>query len=112
MRYVFFVACLVGAVLAFPAFHAGHPTFFLCIFVGLLALSMLGVWDLVQARHGVLRNYPVLGHLRYILEFIRPELRQYFFESDTDGVPYNRSERALVYQRAKGQLDYRPFGTE
>ncbi len=112
MRYGFFAACLLGAVLTFPGFHAAHSSVYAAAFVILLLLSALGIWDLTQAKHGVLRNYPVLGHLRYILEFIRPELRQYFFESDIDGVPYNRSERALVYQRAKDQLDYRPFGTE
>src|SRR5262249_8949938 len=58
------------------------------------------------------RNYPILANIRFGLEKIRPEIRQYFLESDTDGTPFNRSKRAVVYQRAKGQLDKRPFGTQ
>ncbi len=75
------------------------------------ALSMLGLRDLFQKRHAVLRNYPISAHLRFLLENIRPEIRQYFFESETDGLPFSRSQRAIVYQRAKMQLDKRPFGT-
>jgi glutamate synthase domain-containing protein 2 len=76
-----------------------------------LLLTALGVYDLVQRRHSVLRNYPIIGHLRFLFEFIRPELRQYFFESDTDSIPFSRQQRAIVYQRAKQQIDARPFGT-
>ncbi|RBP06500.1 glutamate synthase domain-containing protein 2 [Roseiarcus fermentans] len=75
------------------------------------ALAALGVYDLVQTRHAVLRNYPIAAHLRFILEEIRPEMRQYFFESETDGLPFSRTQRAVVYQRAKMVLDKRPFGT-
>ena len=75
-------------------------------------LTTIGIGDLVQKRHSVLRNYPILAHLRFILEEIRPEIRQYFFESETDGTPFTRDRRALVYQRAKMQLDKRPFGTQ
>ena len=75
------------------------------------ALAALGIHDVTQQRHAVLRNYPILGHLRYLFEFIRPEMRQYFFESDTDTIPFSRQQRAIVYQRAKQQMDSRPFGT-
>ncbi len=75
------------------------------------ALSLLGVHDLAQKRHAVLRNYPISAHLRFLLEGIRPEMRQYFFESETDGLPFSRTQRAIVYQRAKMALDKRPFGT-
>ncbi len=75
-------------------------------------LSLLGVHDLRQTRHSVLRNYPISAHLRFLLEEIRPELRQYFFEGEKDGTPYSRDNRAIVYQRAKMQLDKRPFGTQ
>jgi glutamate synthase domain-containing protein 2 len=75
-------------------------------------LSLIGVWDMMQTRHSLRRNYPILANIRFGLEKIRPEIRQYFLESDTDGVPFNRSKRAVVYQRAKGQLDKRPFGTQ
>ena len=75
-------------------------------------LFVLGGWDLTQQRHAVLRNYPVWGHLRYMLEFIRPELRQYFLEDDTAETPFSRAQRSVVYQRAKRETDSRPFGTE
>ena len=61
--------------------------------------------------HAVLRNYPIAAHLRFIFEAIRPEMRQYFFEGEKDGMPFSRDQRAVVYQRAKSALDVRPFGT-
>nr|WP_041756055.1 FMN-binding glutamate synthase family protein [Bradyrhizobium sp. ORS 278] len=76
------------------------------------ALTALGVRDLLQKSHAVLRNYPISAHLRFILEEIRPEMRQYFFESEKDGMPFSRDTRAVVYQRAKMVLDKRPFGTQ
>lgn len=74
-------------------------------------LSLLGLRDLTQTRHAILRNYPIAAHLRFLLEDIRPEMRQYFFEGEKDGRPFSRDQRALVYQRAKKVLDKRPFGT-
>ena len=76
------------------------------------ALVILGLRDLAQPRHAILRNYPVIGHLRFLLEAIRPEMRQYFIESDTEAAPFSRAQRSLVYQRAKGAADKRPFGTQ
>ncbi len=75
-------------------------------------LAALGVHDLRQSPHAILRNYPVIGHLRFMLEYVRPELRQYFIESDREAVPFSRAQRSLVYQRAKGEPDNRPFGTQ
>ena len=74
-------------------------------------LTGVGIHDLYQSGHAILRNYPILGHLRFLLEKVRPEIRQYFFEADTDGRPFPRERRAIVYQRAKRQLDKKPFGT-
>ena len=76
------------------------------------ALAALGCYDLFQTRHAVLRNYPIAAHLRFLFEGIRPEMRQYFFEDEKTGTPFSRDKRALVYQRAKLQLDKRPFGTQ
>ena len=84
----------------------------LLVFIACTALVALGLHDLRQTRHAVLRNYPVTGHLRFLLEFIRPELRQYFIESDSEALPFSRAQRSLVYQRAKGEPDNRPFGTQ
>jgi len=79
---------------------------------GFGALTLLGIRDLIQERHAVLRNYPISAHLRFLLEEVRPEMRQYFFESEKDGKPFSRDTRAVVYQRAKMDLDKRPFGTQ
>ncbi|MFQ6605558.1 MAG: FMN-binding glutamate synthase family protein [Fidelibacterota bacterium] len=73
---------------------------------------LLGYWDMVQQKHALLRIYPVIGHLRFLFESIRPEIQQYFVESNIDGRPVSREFRDLVYQRAKGDRDTRPFGTQ
>ncbi|ABG29819.1 FMN-binding glutamate synthase family protein [Roseobacter denitrificans] len=80
-------------------------------FVVFAALTLLGIHDLRQPHHSILRNYPVLGHMRFLFEGIRPEIRQYLIESDQDEEPFSRDARSLVYQRAKGEEDKRPFGT-
>ena len=76
-----------------------------------IALIALGIYDLLQTKHSILRNYPVIGHMRFLFEGIRPEIRQYLIESDRDEEPFSRDERSIVYQRAKGEEDKRPFGT-
>ncbi|WP_409051328.1 FMN-binding glutamate synthase family protein [Variovorax sp. GrIS 2.14] len=112
-RYIAFALCVVGlvaslaTVLLWPWLWRGW------VGVGAFAvLSGTGVHDLRQTRHAILRNYPVIGHLRFLLEYIRPEMRQYFIESDAEAAPFSRAQRSLVYQRAKGEPDNRPFGTQ
>lgn len=78
----------------------------------LVAVLLLAGWDLLQRRHAILRNYPVLGHLRFALEGIRPEVQQYFVERNVDGRPFDRDTRSIVYERAKGTDAEEPFGTE
>ncbi len=78
----------------------------------LVPLIGLGTYDMLQTKHAIRRNFPLLGHGRYLLEGIRPEINQYFVESDTDGAPIPRNLRSLVYQRAKGDVDTVPFGTQ
>jgi len=80
-------------------------------FVIVIPIILRGILNLIQRKKTLLRLYPVLGHFRYLLEFIRPEIQQYFIESDTNGMPISREFRTLVYQRAKGVRDTRPFGT-
>ena len=75
-------------------------------------LALLGLWDVRQKRHSILRNYPVTGHMRFLLEGMGPELHQYVVESDQDGRPFNRDMRSVIYQRAKEVEDKKPFGTE
>ncbi|ASF07767.1 hypothetical protein NBRGN_060_00910 [Nocardia brasiliensis NBRC 14402] len=80
--------------------------------VALAALLGVGLYDLAQRRHAVLRNYPILGHMRYLLESLRPELQQYFIERNVDGRPYDRDIRTMIYERAKGIHGELSFGTE
>jgi len=75
-------------------------------------LAALGLYDLMQRRHTLWRNYPLIAHFRWLFEALRPELRQYLFESETDGRPFSREQRSLVYRRAKNVNDKHPFGTE
>ena len=82
------------------------------VFVLLGVLVVVGIFDLTTKKHAILRNFPVIGHLRYILEGIGPEIRQYFVESDLEGKPLNRNQRAYIYSRAKLQNSNHPFGTE
>ena len=75
-------------------------------------LGIVGTYDMLQTRHSILRNYPILAHFRFFFETIRPEIRQYLIESDTEAAPFSRAQRSLVYQRAKNVEDKRPFGSE
>ncbi len=75
-------------------------------------LMAIGFLDMFQERHAIRRNFPLIGNFRYLLELFRPEINQYFIESNTSGTPFNRLDRSLVYQRAKGELDTVPFGTQ
>jgi glutamate synthase domain-containing protein 2 len=77
----------------------------------IVPLVALGSYDLLQTRHSIRRNFPLFGRGRWLMEFLRPFVRQYFVESDTDGAPINRMFRSIVYQRAKGELETVPFGT-
>ena len=110
IRYTAFALSGVGLLLClFTAIGFGVGGTLALVF---MVLFGVGVYDVLQTKRSVLRNYPVIGHLRYMLEFIRPEMRQYFLESDREATPFSRSQRSLVYQRAKGDPDKRPFGTQ
>jgi glutamate synthase domain-containing protein 2 len=102
-----FCASLVFAGLALY----GWGPAWLLLALSLLALA-IGGYDLLQRSHSILRNYPVLGHLRFLLESAGPEIHQYFVESNTSGRPFNRDERDLIYRRAKGIEAVKAFGTE
>jgi glutamate synthase domain-containing protein 2 len=111
-RFIVLTFC-VALTIIFAVTLFEHPSPLVAVPFALVGgLSALGVVDLFQTRHAVLRNYPISAHLRFLLEDIRPELRQYFFEGDKDGSPFSRDKRAVVYQRAKRALDKRPFGTQ
>lgn len=113
-RYVVFtlaVAATVALALGF-LLHPEHPWAIGLPLALTGCLTALGTWDVLQTRHAVLRNYPISAHLRFLLEEMRPEMRQYFFEDEKNGMPFSRDKRAVVYQRAKRDLDKRPFGTQ
>lgn len=88
-----------------------HP-YFAFFYILLLPVVLLGIYDMLQRRHTIMRIYPVLGRLRYVFEDLRPKFYQYFIENDFDGRPLNRIDRNVVYQRAKNTNDTMPFGTQ
>lgn len=114
-RFIILTLCIcITALLIGCAIYYDFKHFFLfAIPITIFgSLSVLGIHDMLQKGHAVLRNYPISAHIRFLLEEIRPEMRQYFFESEKDGKPFSRDTRAVVYQRAKMVLDKRPFGTQ
>lgn len=110
IRYTTLSATILIALLLWLTYSRGMLEWYWPLIA--TALAALGVRDFMQTKRSVLRNYPLIGHMRFLLEYIRPEIRQYFFESDSEAVPFSRQQRAIVYQRAKGELDKRPFGTQ
>ncbi|MEA2393642.1 MAG: hypothetical protein QOJ82_1533 [Solirubrobacteraceae bacterium] len=112
MRFAAFglatLACALAAALAI----ATGAVAWIVVAVVLLVLVAVGVHDLVQRHHSILRNYPLVGHMRFALEAIRPELQQYFIERNYDGRPFDRDTRTAIYERAKGVKDEQAFGTE
>lgn len=100
------LALLVAALALFV-----HPSWWVLELI-VVPLIVLGMYDYRQPRHSILRNYPVIGHMRFLIEDMGPELHQYVVESDTDGRPFNRDTRSIVYERAKDVNDNKPFGTE
>ena len=111
MRYAALALSLIGSLIfgAAAIFFGSWALAALCVIC--TGFAILGLLDINQREHSLKRNYPILANLRFMLEKIRPEIRQYFLESDIDGKPFNRNNRAIVYQRAKRQLSSRPFGT-
>ncbi len=108
-RYTAIASCLLLSgfgLWLLPRASALWP--WVVLFIG---LSVIGIYDLLQTRRAVLRNYPIIGHVRYLVESIRPEIRQYLLEADEDKLPFSRAQRSLVYQRAKNEGSEKPFGT-
>ena len=110
VRQGFIVISTLVIALVLLAGHFWPPALAALIIVAPVVL--LGIYDMLQSKHTILRIYPVIGHFRYLFEAIRPEIQQYFVEDNINGRPINREFRALVYQRAKNVRDTRPFGTQ
>ncbi len=111
MRKQFIIfACIVPLVCAVLGYS--YSQFFWWVFGVVMVLVIIGIIDMLQTKHTIKRNYPILGRARYWMEDLRPKLYQYFIESDIDGRPINRIDRSTVYQRAKKETDTMPFGTQ
>ncbi|WP_024793730.1 FMN-binding glutamate synthase family protein [Tomitella biformata] len=111
IRWLAVAAVWLGTIVTLVLAFVVSP-WWLLFAAPLCAFAIVGAHDLLQRRHSILRNYPVLGHARFLLESIRPEIGQYFIERNTDGTPFDRETRDTVYERAKGLKDVEPFGTE
>ena len=109
IRLSTFALAIIGTIISATALLMGIADWPLLVIFGFLTL--VGIYDCLQTKHAVLRNYPILGHMRFLLEFIRPEIRQYFIEGDNDKTPFSREQRTLVYSRSKAVADEIPFGT-
>lgn len=110
MQKLFIALSLLFLGLIGWQFSEGHLPYILIVFSA--AFIALGIHDIYFSRHNLNRLYPIAAYLRYMLEYIRPEIRQYFIASDLSERPFTREQRSLVYQRAKGEVDTLPFGTE
>lgn len=108
-KRIFYLVSIFGLIISFLLYQMNQSLLFLFIFA--IAYTILGLFDL-RSNHNVLRNYPVIGHFRYMLEAIRPEIQQYFIASNHSGRPFNREQRSIVYQRSKNVIDTLPFGTQ
>lgn len=109
----FFVFALVFVLtLVFAALGTFVALPWLWGLIVVLPFTLVGIYDLVQHEHNVLRNYPIIAHVRFLAEYIRHQVRQYFVESDTDGTPFDHNERNIIYKRARGISAAKPFGTE
>ncbi|MDX5371229.1 MAG: FMN-binding glutamate synthase family protein, partial [Pseudomonadaceae bacterium] len=108
-RYAFFAFCVLFTLASLPLLAAHEWLWAFTLLGG--ALSLVGVNDLLQTRQAVRRNYPILGNIRYLVESIRPEIRQYLLEGDREALPFSRAQRSLVYARAKNEGADKPFGT-
>lgn len=82
------------------------------VIVVVALLVVVAICDMTQKSHAILRNFPVIGHLRYILERIGPELRQYIVTDNDEERPFSRNQRRWVYASAKGENSYFGFGTD
>ena len=89
-----------------------HFPIFAFISIVASALLSIALVDVFQTKHSLLRNYPLIGRLRWVFEHERTKIQQYFIEHDTNGTPYNREKRSDVYQKAKGESNSVPFGTQ
>ncbi|CAG5080716.1 FMN-binding glutamate synthase family protein [Parvicella tangerina] len=111
MRNLFIIISVVLIAGLGSAGYFVHPSFWWILAI-ISPLFVMGFFDIIQTKHTIRKNYPLIGRLRYFFESIRPEISQYFIESDLNGRPFNRRDRSVVYQRAKAVRQTVPFGTQ
>lgn len=85
---------------------------FVWMYILVIPFVLIGLYDMYQTENTIIRNFPVLGHMRYLLMSISPEIRQYFVESNTDGKPFNKNQRNFVNKRSENKFKTHPFGSE
>lgn len=107
--FIWFSVVVVIAAILLSIFI--HPAFYSILALAIPLISV-GIYDMAQKKHAIMRNFPLLGRSRYILEWFRPKIYQYFVEPDHDGRPFSRINRSLVYSRAKKETSTTPFGTQ
>ncbi|HXU25671.1 MAG TPA: glutamate synthase-related protein, partial [Bacteroidia bacterium] len=110
MRSLFVISSILMVALAGVISYFWHP--FIWSYILILPIVALGIYDMEQPKHSLMANFPVVGRFRWVAEWLRPKIYQYFVESDTDGAPFNRLSRTVVYQRSKKTDDTMPFGTQ
>ncbi|NJM51820.1 MAG: FMN-binding glutamate synthase family protein [Sphingomonadales bacterium] len=108
-RYAVWIMCILAFCTAFILRSTSVWGLTFLVISG--SLTLLGAWNLSQSRHSILRNYPVIGHVRWLIETIRPEIRQYLLEGENEQTPFSRAQRSLVYKRSKAISADQPFGT-
>src|SRR4051812_22073816 len=111
MRKLFLQIAVISLIAFAVLAYLVSPGFW-WVFGVVALLTIWGIYDMNQTKHSLMRNFPLFGRARWIMEALRPKLYQYFVESDTDGRPINRIDRSTVYQRAKLETDTMPFGTQ
>lgn len=110
-RYFVFAFCIAATVLCVLLAQMQMPGYY-WLAAPFAILTVVGFRDLTQTRQAIRRNYPIMAHFRFLFEEIRPEIRQYLLEDDTEETPFSRVQRSIAYQRAKNDVDKRPFGTQ
>src|SRR5690554_858501 len=110
VRFVVPILLVVAAILLGLALP-GTP-WLIWLLIPVVLLLLVAAWDMIQTKHTLRRNYPIIARTRWFFEDLRPYLRSYIVESDLDGRPFNHNDRALAYARAKDDISSHPFGTE
>jgi glutamate synthase domain-containing protein 2 len=110
MRWIYYFIMVAGSIMV-AGIYPYWPSIINLLFF-LIPYGVIGFFDIRCKKKTILRNYPVVGHIRYILEYFRPEIQQYFVETDSNGTPYSREIRSYIYQQAKNVRDTIPFGTK